>query len=163
FQFTDTANTNRTLGVPAGATLRVGTNGGIWKTDSTGTAALTVGAAASSVLTAGGPVTGTPGILTLNANALTADLNGIIVAGPVADNGAGGTVTLIKTGNSAAQLNAAGTYTGGSYVNSGRLRANVVGALGTGPIFVANGAGLYLNGVGTYLNPVTLSGFGFAE
>jgi autotransporter-associated beta strand protein len=157
--FTDTVA--RTLTIASGNTLRLGTAGAIIKTQNNANA-LTVGAS-GSFLTAGGPNSGTPGELILNANATTPDVNGMVVASLIADNGAGGVVTLVKTGQAAVQMNAANTYSGGSYIESGRLRANAVGGFGTGPVYVANGASSYINAAGTYSNNFFISGKAFYE
>ena len=148
----------------SGSTLRVGPAGGIFKTDSTvGTGStLTIGAT-GSVLTAGGPTANTAGELVLAANSITPDVNGITVASAVNNNGTGA-VTLVKTGNAAVQLNANGNYSGGTYIQSGRLRAQTNGGFGTGNIYVASGAQAYLNiGANSMTNNIFLSGKGFNE
>ena len=130
---------NGTVTIAAGNTLRLGASGGIYKADAGG-GTLTVGTAATGTLTAGGAAN-TTGELVLGGNESTPDFNAIVVAATIANNGSGA-VTLIKTGYSAVQLNASNSYTGGTYINAGRLRANVGNGLGTGPVFVAPGARL---------------------
>ena len=150
----------RTLGIASGNTLRVGATGGIFKTDSTTAAAILTVGAAGSFLTAGGAAD-TAGELTLNGNNVTPDVNGIVVASTINNNGLG-VVKVIKTGNAAAQLNALNGYTGGTYIQSGRLRANVAGAYGTGDVYVASGAQGYLQ-AGAHTNNFFLGGKGFNE
>jgi fibronectin-binding autotransporter adhesin len=150
--------TSRTLTIPSGATLRVG-SGGIFKTDNTTNTALTVGAT-GGILTAGAAVD-TAADLILNANALTPDLNGIVVPATVTNNGTGA-VSVVTSGNAAVQLNVANSYTGGTFINSGRLRANAAGAFGTGDVYVGTGGQAYLN-AGTFANNFILSSKGFYE
>ena len=71
-------------------------------------------------------------------------------------------MTLVKTGNAALQLNVANGFTGGTYINSGRARANATGGFGSGQIYVATGAQAYLN-AGTFGNTFNLSGKSFYE
>ncbi len=154
------------LNIPANSTLRLG-SGGIFKNDDTSVnpttvSMLTITGGATSILTAGGPNPNAPGELVLNANSATPDLNGIVVAAVVADNGTG-SVTLVKTGNASVQMNAANTYTGGSYINSGRLRANASGGFGTGPVYVASGAQAYLNPNAIFSSNFFIAGKGFYE
>ena len=165
--YTDAAA--RTLNVASGSTLRVGPQGGIFKTDTTAGNALSIGSA-GSFLTAGGPTPNNPGELVLNANVnigsvagtFTPDTSGIFVNSSITDNGSGA-VSVIKDGNATVQLNAADTYSGGSYVYGGRLRAQTVTGFGTGPVYVAAGGQAYLNVTGTYANQFFISGKGFIE
>src|SRR5207237_691265 len=114
-----------------------------------------------SVLTAGAGAVDTAGEIVLNSSVLTPDVNGIVIASAINNNGAG-VVSLVKSGSGAAQLNANGTYSGGTYINSGRLRAQTASAYGTGPVYVAAGGGAYLGGANaTYANNFFLSGKGF--
>ncbi len=110
--------------------------------------------------------TGTgPRTLTLTGT----DLNTLVIAsqtlsGVLADAGPGQPTSIVKNGNNAWILGSANTYTGGTTINSGRVRASVAGAFGTGPIIVANGAQAYFNGsAGTYVNNISLSGIGITE
>jgi fibronectin-binding autotransporter adhesin len=148
-----------TLNVPSASILRMG-NGGIFKS-STANVALTVGATGST-LTAGGATANTGGELFLTANAPTGDLNGIVVASAITNNGTG-VVSLVKAGTGAVQVNVANSYTGGTYINSGRLRVSGSATLGTGSIYVASGGQLYFDRAATFANPIFLSGKGFFE
>jgi autotransporter-associated beta strand protein len=148
-----------TLNVPSGSILRLG-SGGIFKSN-TANVALTVGATGST-LTAGGATANTGGELFLTANALTGDQNGIVVASAIKDNGTGA-VSLVKAGTGAVQLNVANSYTGGTFINSGRLRITGSATLGTGAINIASGAQLYFDRGATFANPINLSGKGFVE
>ena len=133
----------RTVNIPAGGTLRMGPQGGIFRTDNIGNQAqllLTIGQTnGASFLTAGG-APNTPGELIFNANnaPINADQNGIVVASTITDNGTGA-VTVVQSGVSTTQGNVANSYSGGTYINSGRFRAQVVGAFGTGSVYTAPG------------------------
>jgi fibronectin-binding autotransporter adhesin len=96
------------------------------------------------------------------------DLNTLVIAGQtlsgvLADAGPGQPTSIVKNGDNGWILGSANTYTGGTTINDGRLRASVAGAFGTGPISVANGAEVYINGAGTYPNNISLSGMGITE
>ncbi len=136
----------RTVAIPAGSTLRLGAQGGIFRTDNIGNQSqllLTVGSGPSSLLTAGG-APDTPGELIFNANnnPINADQNGIVVNATMTDNGSA-PVTVVQSGVSTTQANFANSYSGGTYINSGRFRAQTVGAFGTGPIYTAPGASVF--------------------
>jgi fibronectin-binding autotransporter adhesin len=154
--FTD--GTARTLTIGAGNTLRVGATGGIFKS-STSNIALTI--AGPGTLTAGG-APNTAGELNIIANCSAPDTNGIVINAPITNNGTG-VVTLIKNGNGALQLGAANTYSGGTYINSARIRASVSGALGTGPVYVAPGAQAYIDTGSTFSNNFFISGKAHTE
>jgi fibronectin-binding autotransporter adhesin len=158
----------RTVNIPAGGTLRMGPQGGIFRTDNIGNQAqllLTIGQTnGASFLTAGG-APNTPGELIFNANnaPINADQNGIVVASTITDNGTA-PVTVVQSGVSTTQGNVANSYSGGTYINSGRFRAQVVGAFGTGSVYTAPGAQAYFNvGNGVFFNNVFLSGMGYWE
>ena len=134
----------------------MGPQGGIFRTDNIGNQAqllLTIGqTTATSFLTAGG-APNTPGELIFNANnaPINADQNGIVVASTITDNGTGA-VTVVQSGVSTTQANVANSYSGGTYINSGRFRAQVAAAFGTGPVYTAPGAQAYFNvGNGVFL------------
>jgi fibronectin-binding autotransporter adhesin len=156
----------RTVNIPAGSTLRMGAQGGIFRTDNIGNQAqllLTIGAATSYVTAGGAP--NTPGELNFNANnaPINADQNGIVVASAITDNGTG-PVSVVASGVSTTQANVLNTYSGGTYINSGRFRAQVAGAMGTGSVYTAPGAQAYFNvGNGVFYNNVFLSGMGYWE
>ncbi|HEY2880945.1 MAG TPA: autotransporter-associated beta strand repeat-containing protein, partial [Pirellulales bacterium] len=150
-----------TVNIPSGATLRLGPVGGIFKPLAAANA-LTIGSG-GSILTAGGPTLGAPGELTLNANSAAPNQTGIVVVSKVIDNGYGGKVALVKTGNATVQLNAANFYSGGTYINSGAIVANAAGGLGSGLVQVANGAEVNLTASGNYKNDFAIGGIGFYE
>ncbi|MEX2141338.1 MAG: autotransporter-associated beta strand repeat-containing protein [Pirellulales bacterium] len=153
--FADAAR--RTVAIPAGATLRLGVSGGIFKTDTSAgeeDSQLSIGLP-GSFLTAGGAPT-TVGELILNANSNAADQNGIIVNSTITNNGLA-PVYVVKSGNAAALLTSSNTYIGGTYIASGRLGASATSGFGTGPVHVAAGAQAFLAG-GTHSNEFFVSG-----
>jgi autotransporter-associated beta strand protein len=89
---------------------------------------------------------------------------GNTLSGVIADAAAGQPTSIVKNGNGVWQLAGNNTYSGGSIVNAGRLRANnSANAFGTGPVTVADGAQAYLNFTGTYNNAFSIAGVGIAE
>jgi hypothetical protein len=93
----------------------------------------------------------------------------------IIDNPAGGAVTLVKSGTGTVQINSGtpnggavnNSYTGGTYVNQGYLKAqaqSVSGnsALGSGPVYIASGASVFLT-AGTWNNAFYLSPGLFAQ
>src|SRR5262249_15404432 len=76
-----------------------------------------------------------------------------------------GVVTVSSGGVSTTQINVAASYSGGTYVNSGRYRAQAQGSMGTGPVYTAPGAQAYFNAGGNsdYYNNLYLSGMGYSE
>ncbi len=166
------ATTVGTLNVGAGgatSVLRFGAGGGILVAGITGAKALTVGSAANSgIITAGGAAN-TPGELILNTGSTTANSLTLTVNSTIADNGSGA-VTLVKTGNSQLTLAGTNTYTGGTYVEAGRILVNAVtGALGRnaantagGDVTINMGGQVVIVG-GTWDNKWFLSGNGTNE
>lgn len=71
--------------------------------------------------------------------------------------------TLIKNGGGSLALNAANSFTGSIWVNSGQLRANNAGAFNSNPIFETSGAQIYHNSAGTYGSDYRIAGEGVAE
>jgi autotransporter-associated beta strand protein len=79
-------------------------------------------------------------------------------------DGTGGKTTIVKNGTNAWNLSgASNTYSGGSTVNGGRLRANSANGFGTGPVAVSDGAQAYLGTGATFTNPFTIAGIGITE
>jgi fibronectin-binding autotransporter adhesin len=83
----------------------------------------------------------------------------------IADNGATPT-RLVKGGTGQLILGDGGAnaYSGGTLIQSGRLRLNNAAALGSGAVAVNTGGQLYVNiGSGTLANNLTLAGLGSAD
>ena len=81
----------------------------------------------------------------------------------ITDAGAGQPTSVVKNGNSGWVLSGTNSYTGGTTINAGRLRASSVSAFGMGGVTVANGAEAYLGVAGTYTNSFMIAGIGVAE
>lgn len=83
------------------------------------------------------------GSTTLSGNAVfetlagEGDLGANMSLGAVSETG--GTRTLTKTGGGALSLTETGTYTGGSFINAGSIRAGADNALGTGLLTLQDG------------------------
>lgn len=176
--------------VGANNTLRFGKYGGIFKQDTnTDPASLFVGGATGSgtqtgngtsgsqgigTITAGGPTAG-PGEIVFNLSSSSQTTGTLIIEPNITDNPLGGAVTVVKTGPGSMKLDGHNTYSGGLYIEVGRLQfagAEVNSsspnpdAGGTGPIYVFPGAQLFPSGAGsaahpeTITNPIYLAGIG---
>lgn len=149
----------RTIDIGSGNTLRLGDSGGIWRSvPSTSTSAITIGVAGSAgVLTAGG-ANNTAGVIVLRGRIAESGgaSNSFVINSTIADNGTGPVQLVIAStqpddgtnDTGATVLNAANSYTGGTYVNSGTLITNNAGSLGTGAVVVMPGAQVILNASG---------------
>ena len=90
-------------------------------------------------------------------------IGGNVLSSIIAD-GSSGSTTVQKDGNNAWNLTGVNTYSGGSMVNGGRLRANTsASAFGTGPVTVADGAQAYCNVGATFPNAFFIQGSGIPE
>ena len=144
-----TTTAEATLDFPTGSTLRLGASGGVYVSTTAhngggGFLYLGVDGTNGGTITAGG-ANNTPGQLVLdtggsNANVGTGgNIDEIVVSPTIADNGTGA-VNLVKDGLGVAIANAGNTYSGGTYVAAGTLESKGGGGLGTGPVYIANGA-----------------------
>lgn len=159
-----TSNGNRLIDL-GGNTLRLGAEGGVWRTSTTsidntpGNLGLKIN---NGTLTAGG-ADNSDGEIIFNAsganNRDSRANRSIMVGANITDNGSG-VVTVTKTGDSALELSGTNTYTGGTYLNQGRLYTTNGSALGEGDIHViGNNSQLVLAG-GLYNNDVYIAGVG---
>lgn len=131
------------IGSNSGDILRLGVSGGILQ--AAGAGDLTIGTAANngSVLTAGGPGSGTPGQLLFLSQSGTQTTT---VNSHIHNNGSGGTVSVVKSGPGLLVLNSnASDYSGGTFLNGGILRAMSDRSLGAVPAS-AQPANLTFNG-----------------
>jgi len=156
-QITD--GSNRIINIGDGNTLRLGEFGGIWRTSTNTTNRVTI---TGGTLTAGG-ADDTDGEIVFNVAGTGGNENipsfGIIVQSQITDNGLG-QVSLTKGGLQTLRLeNGNNSYSGGTYVNQGRLLATTGGALGTGDVYVTATAQLMLVS-GVYTNNLYLVGSG---
>ena len=84
-------------------------------------------------LTAGGTSAGTPGEIVITHYTTQGETTGgLIVAARIADNGPGGTVTVVKMGNGSIKLDGNNTYSGGLYMLEGRVQWQGTEIFGTG-------------------------------
>jgi fibronectin-binding autotransporter adhesin len=135
------------------------TNGGTLDASPTASVALNLNGAVTMAFTGTGART-----LTLTGTDPTPLVPiGQTLTAVIGDAAAGQPTTIVKNGNIAWQLAGNNTYSGGSMVNAGRLRANSANAFGTGPVTVADGAQAYLAVAGTYNNAFSIAGLGIAE
>ena len=148
-----------TLTIAAAGTLTLGQHGGIFALASgTNPNALTVAAGAGGNLTAGTTAGATIVFGTHTSLAGNSPPNVMTVSAVIKDNPGGG-VTVVKVGNSSMVINGANTYSAGTYLLQGQIQmgANAT-ALGSGPIYIAQGATLLNNiGPGTVANNIFLS------
>jgi fibronectin-binding autotransporter adhesin len=92
------------------------------------------------------------GVLQGNTTSLQGDIvNDAKVTFDQAANGTyagtmSGSGSVRKIGAGELQLAAVNSYSGGTQVDAGTVNASITGALGTGPVFVAGGAGLAFSG-----------------
>ncbi|RYD67330.1 MAG: hypothetical protein EOP83_03045, partial [Verrucomicrobiaceae bacterium] len=150
--------------IAAGATLRFGTMGGILH-DNAVANNMRIGSnttgTGNSTITAGGTESGTPGMLVLNTPSTASNHNNVLgLLSTIADNGIGGTVTVVKTGLSSAYFDANNSYSGGTFIHQGHIQGNRSNSFGTGDIRVSPGGQAYLNATATFANNLYLSGNG---
>ncbi|MDB6076214.1 MAG: sorting protein, partial [Verrucomicrobiaceae bacterium] len=154
-----------TTALTLAGTLRLGVNGGILLP--TGNQALTI---TGGTLTAGGSVANAPGEISIigTTSSVTASGNPsqIVINSAIANNGTG-PVTLtvgeyagaIAASTEVLDLEGNNTYSGGTFINGGRVRAGTSTAFGTGQVTVLNGAQAFLLG-STYTNAFNIAGSG---
>lgn len=119
----------------------------------------------AQTLTAG-PMSGapTPGTIVVAVNGgYDSGGNQAYISPKIVNNGSGGAVALVFTGNGNVNVNSgANTYSGGTYINSGSVQfggpapASSASSCGTGPIYVASNTTVYFNvlnsGISTIAN-----------
>lgn len=146
-----TTHTNVIIGVPS--------NIGVIYTPSVPPAQrLTIGSGNGSYLTAG-PMSGpaTPGEVIFGING-TNTSNDAENNANVIDNASGGHVSVVKVGTGSMYFANTNGYSGGTYVDQGYLQINSSTGLGSGPVYVAAGAELYLQASGgTWANNFNIS------
>ncbi len=154
----NTGTKDTTLIIPSGnGVLVLGTNegnmyvGGISVPAGQTVQQITIGSGNGTVLTAGPMTPGNPvpGEIVIAINGTNTSNEGEMNAA-IKDNLGGGPVSVIYTGGGSLFVNNTGnTYSGGTYVNKGRVQCNNTTALGNGPAYVASGdAEISLQNVG---------------
>ncbi|WP_009964726.1 beta strand repeat-containing protein [Verrucomicrobium spinosum] len=128
--------------------LRLGAQGGILIGSGTASGtSLTIGnVVGNGKLTAGGTdnTAGEIAIMNFGSGAT----NSVSIRSTIVDNGTGAVRLVLgqySGGNAGFILGAANTYSGGTWLNSGRLRLDNAGGLGTGAVHVATGGQVWLN------------------
>ncbi len=161
----------RTIVIGSGNTLRFGQFGGILHS-STSNSDYAIGISQNEgTITAGGP-TGGSGELVLTSNNAAQTTGQMIINSAIADNSMSGLVTLIKTGPGSVKLRGHNTYSGGTYIQQGRvqLAGNEIGTanydgFGGGPVYISPGAQFFYSCGGTtdIENNLYISGIGITE
>ncbi len=123
--------------------------------------------AAGSVVTFSGSISFSgigPRTLTLTGTGTETLSTPQLVSASIGD-GSGGATSLVKSGAGEWTLGAANSYTGGTMINVGRLRAMNGGAFGPGSVTVASGAQAYFNATSgnTFINNFFIAGTGIAD
>ena len=149
---TEGSSVNLVVGSVNGGTLVMGTTnagagmyvGGFYLPNGQSSQELTIGGGSGLILTAclitGNPA---PGEIIFAINGKTTSNQGENNT-TTADNGSGGKVTVVKTGTGSMYFANASTYSGGTYIDQGYLQINNSTGLGSGPVYIAPGAELYL-------------------
>ncbi|CAM3021194.1 beta strand repeat-containing protein [Rariglobus hedericola] len=140
-----------TVSIGSGNTLRLGAQGGILFT---GTTAQTI---SGGILTAGG-ADNVDGQIVIHA------ANTPSISSSIQDNGTG-KVSLVANGvgsggGQVMSLSGSNTYSGGTYINSGKVNAANVNAFGTGDVNVLYSGGAILGASGTFNNNFNVGGIG---
>jgi fibronectin-binding autotransporter adhesin len=158
----DRTDAGWTFAIGVSNTLRLGKFGGILRRTYGTSTALTFGGASQARLTAGGPVTDTPGEIVLTSYQTDNANNNFSFTSPIIDNGIGA-VTVVKSGSGYAALSAANSFSGGTYILGGRLRWNAQGCFSTGPVFIFPGGNTYVNSGTTITNAIFMAGSGTSQ
>ncbi len=144
--------------------------GGQLSSNGTGAFTLTNGLSMGGAFTLGDATNN--GALTMSgASAMTSNATITVSSGLGIQQTIGGAITdgidsfsLTKDGSAGVlRLNAANSYDGGTSVLAGRLDGGNVGAFGTGPVAVSDGASAFLFAAGSYVNNFTITGNGYTE
>ncbi|MEK7952468.1 beta strand repeat-containing protein [Luteolibacter soli] len=153
---TATLGTGRSLTVTG--TMKFGNRGGIYRTGAS---------TANSIMTVtGGTITANGGgeLNLLDATTSPANFaatnNNLVISSAIADDGANPVSVNILGYLSTTVAN---TYSGGTYINQGRLQTGNLAAFGTGPVYIYPGGHAFLNTAGNFSNNFFISGQGSSE
>jgi autotransporter-associated beta strand protein len=157
---------NQTVEVGTGNILRLGAQGGIYNAAQANGAArqFIIGAnvGAGGTLTAGG-ADNTPGEITFVDSNLTSTANNLTINVSIADNGGPSAPVRVNVLGYVVFANVANTFSGGTFINQGRVQASNNAAFGSGLVTVYPGAEAFLNAGGAWNNSFTISGVGPTE
>jgi fibronectin-binding autotransporter adhesin len=136
--------------------LRLGAKGGIYR-DGAGTGVMTV--TGGSIVADGG------GEITFSDNPFNATGNNNLNIVSVISNDTANVVSVntmgyVQFGASSGTVN---TYSGGTYINQGRVQVSPLVGFGTGPVYVFPSGEILFNSNGTYTNSFFIGGVGTAE
>jgi autotransporter-associated beta strand protein len=132
--------------------MKLGSRGGIFRPGS-----------ASGVMTiTGGFLTANGGgELTFSDGLFTATANNLVINSCITNDSPANPVTVNVMGYVA--IGGTNTFTGGTFVDQGRVQGSSIGSFGLGPVYVFPGGEAFLNNNGTYTNNFFLSGNGTTE
>jgi fibronectin-binding autotransporter adhesin len=164
--YSGTAATAQIVDIGASNTLRLGAKGAIMNITGSVPSAnrgFTIGATAGQgTLTAGGE-TGGAGELFLYNNSFGGTNNSLTINASISDNGSG-PVTVNIVGYVALN-NVVNTYSGGTFINQGRIQAGNTRSFGTvgSNVTIFPGAEAFLNAGGAFAYNFDISGLGTTE
>jgi fibronectin-binding autotransporter adhesin len=157
---------NQTVAIGTGNALRLGAKGAMMIT--TGSAPSSnrqfiIGAGAGQgSLTAGG-ADNQAGEIFLYNNSFGGTNNDLTINASIVDNGSSAFPVTVHITGYIAMANTANSYSGGTFINQGRVQAGSASSFGTGPVSVFPGAQAFLNNAGTFANDFFVSGIGTTE
>ncbi|MEX2141337.1 MAG: autotransporter-associated beta strand repeat-containing protein [Pirellulales bacterium] len=178
--------TARSIRIGAGNTLRLGKSGAIFRSDFAGTPTWAIGSSDGGAagtqdegtLTAGGPGAG-DGEIVFIMNSPDESAGSLNVEVVVADNPAGGKVSVVKMGAGSMKFRGHNTYSGDTYILEGRFQlagteigdpddtiSGNPGGWGTGTVHIFPGGQAFPSGSGPglpILNNFKIAGLGTAE
>jgi autotransporter-associated beta strand protein/parallel beta-helix repeat protein len=152
---------DQTVNISSGQILRLGPNGGILNVHA-GSRTLNIGNNGGGSITAGGTANA-PGEISLYAVPFSNGNQRLQINAPINDNG-NGKVSVNVLGD--VELKQNGNFSGGLFVNQGRVQADTIAAFGAGPVYVFPGGCAFpwnSGNSGTISNNFFISGFGSSQ
>ncbi|BCU78075.1 autotransporter-associated beta strand repeat-containing protein [Luteolibacter sp. LG18] len=151
-----TIGTGRTLTL-AGA-LRLGARGGIYRTGASSANSVMLVTGGSLTASGGGEITLLDA--TTTAANFTATNNNLRIDSTMTDDGANPVAVNIV---GYLDIRGTNTYSGGTFINLGRVQGSNTSVFGTGPVTIYTGGQAFLNNNGTFANNFTIAGTGSTE
>ena len=146
-----TANTSAARTLTITGTMKLGSRGGIFRNSTSSGVTLVTG----GILTANGG-----GEITLLDAPLTATGNNLRIDSVISNDGPS-VVSVNILGY--LDIRGANTYSGGTFINQGRVQTGNLAAFGTGPVTVSPGGSIFFNNAGNWPNNLFVSGIGSTE